>query len=275
MTEYAYDAYGNCTIKQGAGNTISQINPIRYRGYYLDRETNLYYLNSRYYNPEWRRFLSPDDSAYLDTESVNGLNLCAYCNNDPVNYADPSGHEPLLIALLFGLGIGIAAGVGYAVYTDYQDNNYIDGSIGLDYLWLGIIGGAIGAGIGFGIGYWGPAIATFLGSSFSFSIPTLGLSNMGGALALVGGTTVTVTGAQIATGALGGLIIMFSWGASRYTPKDTRSNYVQNEEFERICDEYGLNKTQRDRIHHRITKKGLNPDQIRKLIERLYPNLRR
>ena len=91
--EYAYDAWGNCTILSGASNDLVSNNPIRYRGYYLDSETGLYYLNARYYNPQWRRFISPDSTDYLDPESVNGLNLYAYCYNDPVNYADPSGHS--------------------------------------------------------------------------------------------------------------------------------------------------------------------------------------
>ena len=120
MTEYAYDAYGNCTFTYGYGNEFSRINPIRYRGYYLDRETNLYYLNARYYNPEWRRFLSPDDTAYLDPENVNGLNLYAYCNNDPVNYCDPSGHS-VTLALITALTCGlIAAGtnaIGQVVFN--------------------------------------------------------------------------------------------------------------------------------------------------------------
>ena len=73
VVEYAYDAYGNCTIKQGAGNTISKINPIRYRGYYYDRETNLYYLNSRYYNPEWRRFISPANVSAFNPRLLMGL----------------------------------------------------------------------------------------------------------------------------------------------------------------------------------------------------------
>ena len=212
MVGYTYDAWGNCTIDSSTTNyELAHDNPIRYRGYYYDEDTGLYYLNARYYNPEWRRFISPDDTAYLDTETPNGLNLYCYCGNDPVNYADPSGNDPLLVALLIGLGIGVAAGLGYAAYTDYQDNYDIDGSIGWQrYLGYSIIGGAVGAGIGFGIGYWGPAIATFLGSSFSFSIPTLGLANMGGALALVGSTTVTITGAQIAGGAIAaGLGIAF------------------------------------------------------------------
>ena len=65
-------------VKRGCGI----FNPFRYRGYYYDEDTGLYYLNARYYSPVWRRFISPDDTAYLDPESVNGLNLYAYCNKD-------------------------------------------------------------------------------------------------------------------------------------------------------------------------------------------------
>ena len=81
--------WGNCTI---SGNTtVAKANPIRYRGYYYDEETGLYYCNARYYSPKWRRFISPDDTSYLDPSSVNGLNQYCYCGNDPVNYCDPSG----------------------------------------------------------------------------------------------------------------------------------------------------------------------------------------
>ena len=94
--KYKYDAWGNCTVASGTTDyTLARINPIRYRGYYFDADTGLYYLNARYYNPEWRRFISPDDTSYLDPETPNGLNLYVYCNNDPVNYADPSGHFTL------------------------------------------------------------------------------------------------------------------------------------------------------------------------------------
>ena len=104
VVEYAYDAWGNCTIKSSTTNyTVAHANPIRYRGYYYDERTGLYYLNSRYYNPQWRRFISPDDTSYLDPETPNGLNLYAYCNNDPVNYADPSGNAPWWSWALSGL----------------------------------------------------------------------------------------------------------------------------------------------------------------------------
>ena len=69
------------------------MNPYRYRGYYYDSETGLYYITSRYYDPEAVRFLNADDISYLDPETINGLNLYSYCVNDPVNRIDPTGHS--------------------------------------------------------------------------------------------------------------------------------------------------------------------------------------
>ena len=87
VAKYLYDAWGNCTVSSETTNTVvANANPIRYRGYYYDEDTGLYYCNARYYSPKWRRFISPDDTAYLDPESVNGLNLYCYCNNDPIAY---------------------------------------------------------------------------------------------------------------------------------------------------------------------------------------------
>ena len=111
VAKYIYDAWGNCTISgETTNNTLAHANPIRYRGYYYDDDTGLYYCNARYYSPKWRRFISPDDTAYLDPENVNGLNLYCYCNNDPINYIDPSGHMPKWLAWIIS-GIEVAAGI--------------------------------------------------------------------------------------------------------------------------------------------------------------------
>ena len=158
---YAYDAWGNCTITLNT-NGIATRNPIRYRGYYYDADTNLYYLNARYYSPELRRFISPDDTAYLDPETPNGLNLYCYCGNDPVNYADPSGCSSVLAIILCGIAV---VGLGLTIGGVASDNNLVT-AIGLTMvavtalisgvgtffsgaIYLGIIGGATAvAGIG-------------------------------------------------------------------------------------------------------------------------------
>ena len=87
VAKYSYGAYGNVIYATG---DLAAINPIRYRGYYYDAETNWYYLQSRYYNPEWCRFISPD-CLFVAGDPINGSNMYAYCDNDPVSNIDPSG----------------------------------------------------------------------------------------------------------------------------------------------------------------------------------------
>ena len=145
--KYKYDAWGNCTTTLDTTG-IAYRNPIRYRGYYYDTESGLYYLNARYYNPEWRRFISSDSTEYLDPESVNGLNLYCYCNNDPVNYADPSGHFPILLAFIIG---GALIGATLGGITAYSN--------GQDILTGALTGALLGAAVGGIIGVGGVALS--------------------------------------------------------------------------------------------------------------------
>ena len=93
VVEYKYDAWGNHEAEVASEEyvTLANLNPFRYRGYYYDSETGLYYLQSRYYDPTIGRFISPDSVDYLDPESINGLNLYIYCLNNPVMYIDQFG----------------------------------------------------------------------------------------------------------------------------------------------------------------------------------------
>ena len=108
-------SYNDTTI---INRFIAFKNPFRYRSYYYDFETNLYYLNSRYYDPELGRFINADDITTLDVTKIalNGLNLYAYCLNNPVNEVDENGYFiSFLIGLLIAAAIGAA--VGAVSYT--------------------------------------------------------------------------------------------------------------------------------------------------------------
>ena len=145
VANYSYDAFGNIRSTH-EDDSIGAINPMRYKGYYYDSETKYYWLNSRFYVPSWRRFLSPDSLDYLDSENINGLNLYAYCGNDPVNLYDIDGHSfSLFIGTLIFAGIG--ALVGAAAYTISEAVSY---AITGDWTWSwaqfggNIIGGIVG-----------------------------------------------------------------------------------------------------------------------------------
>ena len=88
VATYEYDAWGNVS----SSGRLAEINPLRYRGYYYDNETGFYYLQSRYYDPANRRFINAD-GLISSNWSFSGLNMFAYCENDPVGRSDPSGIE--------------------------------------------------------------------------------------------------------------------------------------------------------------------------------------
>ena len=94
VVTYTYDAWGNPLSTTGSlATTLGEQNPLRYRGYVYDTETGLYYLQSRYYNPGWSRFINVDSQLNCSMD-IGGCNAFAYCLNNPVNMADIDGHVP-------------------------------------------------------------------------------------------------------------------------------------------------------------------------------------
>ena len=104
VTEYTYDAWGNVlTVTGSLAGTIGQYNPFRYRGYYYDRETGFYYLQSRYYDPTVGRFLNADGIVGANG-GIEGYNMFAYCNNNPVVFEDNSGRLRTYCVMDTGIG---------------------------------------------------------------------------------------------------------------------------------------------------------------------------
>ncbi len=125
---YHYDEWGSLLSIETAeeGNilqlNIAEINPIRYRGYYYDMETEYYYLQSRYYDTGIGRFINAD--VVLNAGRTDGWimnNIYIYCDNNPINNCDYTGAsktmfiDTSLITLLSGALSWIMAGIATSV----------------------------------------------------------------------------------------------------------------------------------------------------------------
>ncbi len=141
VVEYTYDAWGNLLSTTGSmANTLGGSNPLRYRGYVYDTETELYYLQSRYYDPEIGRFINAD--VYVSTgQGALGNNMFAYCRNNPVKRVDVSGTNDLCYTdgdddnIFNDVGHGIGSGGTSSSYSSYANSyNPIDAgySYGVD-----------------------------------------------------------------------------------------------------------------------------------------------
>mgnify|MGYP003100795190 FL=1 len=230
--EYVYDAWGNCTIEAtGADNIeIMETNPFRYRGYYWDKELNLYYLQTRYYDPETGRFINADGIEYAleQYKNINALNLYSYCNNNPIMGIDPEGTKSkfwgwLLTAFVAvvataaivvgtvvtgGLVSAVLVGAGVGALTSMGSSVIAQGGFKDADPWQVAKSGAIGAVIGaasgaasWAIGTIGQAIGQHLGYAFS----SMRHISSGVKLGSVFGVDLMMSTGKIAGSVIGGI----------------------------------------------------------------------
>ena len=93
VVQYTYDSWGKVVAVTGElADTVGVQNPFRYKGYYYDNETGMYYLKSRYYDAEIKRFICAD--GYFSTGvGKHDCNMFLYCNNNPIMNVDVNGYS--------------------------------------------------------------------------------------------------------------------------------------------------------------------------------------
>ncbi len=95
--QYSYDAWGDPLSTTGSmADTLGSRNSLRYRSYVFDDETGLYYLQSRYYDPEICRFINADTYAATG-QGLIGNNMFVYCLNNPANFVDRAGTNAMAL----------------------------------------------------------------------------------------------------------------------------------------------------------------------------------
>lgn len=187
VASYKYDSFGKIiAIEDGSQNDISNnpnhiasINPFRYRSYYYDNETELYYLNSRYYSPEIGRFINAD--AIIKDLSTNSLstNMYSYCKNNPIIHSDKNGQWAIFDDIAAGI-VGLFVGVGSQLITDVT-TSVISGSWQFSS-WETYAGAAIGGIVG--------------GITTLYAGPVIGAAVGAGTSTLVGQTLENITGKE-------------------------------------------------------------------------------
>ena len=224
ICKYIYDAWGNhktlilsnngeyVDISSTSDYTninnnyiyIATLNPFRYRGYYFDTDTGLYYLNTRYYDPELGRFINADAIDNINMNLINGLNLYTYCSNNPMMFTDSKGSNWLsdlwnktkkffkenwdvIVGTITSIAL-VAGGLAVTIFS------------GGTLSWLGAT--MLGAGVGGFIGglqskldggsYWGG----YLGGAISGGLTGLGAS-IGPMTALLSGSIGNFAGSLV------------------------------------------------------------------------------
>ena len=142
VVEYKYDSWGKVLSTTGTlANTLGKKNPIRYRGYIYDEESELYYVESRYYNPKWNRMVSPDEqeTVLASPPELTDRNVYAYCDNNPITRNDDGGKFwNIAIGALVGAAVGAVASVATQLVTT--------GSVNVGSVAIAAVSGAISGG---------------------------------------------------------------------------------------------------------------------------------
>ena len=261
VAQYTYNAWGlPLSVKDGSGNAVSatntthiaNLNPFRYRGYYYDNESGLYYVSSRYYDPSVKRWISPEPNVYLSNfdegAGISAYNVYAYCSNDPINTFDPTGEFVISTLALCVIGCAVVGGTLGGLYGNYKANQA--GATGWEKVGYIAGYGAGGAILGGAGGYFvAPAVVSATGVA-GISLSSAGISTIG-----VGGGTLA---AENTTSAINQALKQLNSSGLRPGQSQISAsgvmNYVNNPKLLQGTGEVFRNGSQRFLVdgHHRL-----------------------
>lgn len=172
VVQYAYNAWGKPESTTGTlATTIGEYNPFRYKGYHFDSDTGMYYCRTRYYVPDWCRWLCGDDFYFIKTDDLKSTNLFAYCQNDPINKQDESGCFAWLIAIiLIGCTVAGATLGGLKANKDAKDAGKSRKEVIIDTIKGVFIGASFGLAAGGAIVATGAVFAGAFGATSIFGM---------------------------------------------------------------------------------------------------------
>jgi len=143
VVSYKYDSWGKTISITGTlAATIGKKNPFRYRGYYFDAESGMYYLQSRYYDVEIRRFISADGIMASVGGNIKGSNVFCYCFSNPIKTLDLSGKWPKSFRAACEATV-------HTIYGFWRMAKTIAGSIKVEAGVGSGIGGSVSANVGY------------------------------------------------------------------------------------------------------------------------------
>ena len=255
MAEYSYNAWGKVLSATG---TLAGDNPLRYRGYVYDTDLCMYYLNSRYYDPEICRFINADDTSLIGANGdLASFNLFVYCLNNPINRSDDSGNISLPNWAKIAIGTTIIVGLAVASVFTCGTAAAICGAA----LYGAVIGGASGAvigAVGGGISDGWQGVLDGACSGFMSGTIIGGITGAASAGANISAGTTTVVGKAHAS-------TLHKLATNIEAGKMAASGQYSKIGLNRSLNTMGLNGTQRpDAI-------GINPNGVNRLVEIVSP----
>ncbi len=203
VANYHYDAWGriiSITDSNGVEITdkehIAYVNPFRYRSYYYDSETGYYYLNSRYYDPNWGRFLNADGIIGSNKDFISH-NLYAYVSNNSIKYDDELGQGLFGLIVVAGI-VGFACGIAKQAISDIttsamKKKKHVSS-------WQSYVGSGIGGIVEVATWKTGPVFSSSISSGAS-TLATDTLNAISGKQKFDPSKTVIKTAADMGTGA--------------------------------------------------------------------------